>query len=147
MIGAGEITWSYFLISRPVLQIVHLLARLGLIPGFVGDFATVGVDEDVIRAAVVGELGSLAEAANVPLMFIDPSDFLPQRLVDALPAAQRALVHRIGGARFDEEVTRPATKLPLGERELPHDPHFAPGVNKLVGQLLDRELRARGIVK
>ena len=147
MIGAGEVTWSYFLISRPVLQVVHLLARLGVISGFVSDFVTVGADEDVIRAAVVGELGRLAEAANVPLIFVDPSDFLPQHLVDALPAAQRALIHRIGRARFDAEVTRPAASLPLAERELPHDPHFAPGVNRLVGELLDRELRARGIVK
>jgi len=147
MIGAGEVTWSYFLISRPVLQVVHLLTRLGVISGFVSDFVTVGADEDVIRAAVVGELGRLAEAANVPLIFVDPSDFLPQHLVDALPAAQRALIHRIGRARFDAEVTRPAASLPLAERELPHDPHFAPGVNRLVGELLDRELRARGIVK
>jgi hypothetical protein len=57
------------------------------------------------------------------------------------------LIHRIGRARFDEEVTRPADQLPLHERELPHDPHFAPGVNRLVGEMLDRELRARGIVK
>jgi hypothetical protein len=147
MIGAGEITWAYFLISRPVLQVVHLLARLGVISGFVSDFVTVSADEDVIRAAVVGELGRLVEAANVPLIFVDPSDFLPQRFIDALPAAQRALIHRIGRARFDAEVTRPAAVLPLAERELPHDPHFAPGVNRLVGELLDRELRARGIVK
>ena len=89
MIGAGEVTWSYFLVSRPVLQVAHALARFGLISGFANDFATVGVDEDVIRAAVVEELGRLAEAANVPLIFIDPSDFMPQQLIDALPAAQR----------------------------------------------------------
>jgi hypothetical protein len=147
MIGAGEVTWSYFLISRPVLQITHALARFGVISGFANDFATVGVEEDVIRAAVVGELGRLAEAANVPLVFIDASDFMPQRLVDALPVAQRSLIHRIGRSRFDHEVTGPAASLPLHERELPHDPHFAPGVNRLVAELLDRELRARGIVK
>jgi hypothetical protein len=147
MVGAGEVTWSYFLVSRPVLQVAHALARFGVISGFANDFATVGVDEDVIRSAVVGELGRLAEAANVPLIFIDPSDFMPQQLIDALPAAQRLLIHRIGRARFDEEVTRPADQLPLHERELPHDPHFAPGVNRLVGEMLDRELRARGIVK
>jgi hypothetical protein len=147
MIGAGAVTWSYFLVSRPVLQVVYLLARLGVISGFVGDFTTVGSDEDVIRAAVVGELGRLAEAANAPLILLDPSDFLPQRLVDALPTEQRALIHRIGRSRFDQEVTGPAAALPLAERELPHDPHFAPGVNRLVGELLDRELRARRIVK
>jgi hypothetical protein len=147
MIGAGEISWSYFLLSRPALQVVHLLARLGLISGFVGDFATVAADQDVIRAAVVGELGRLAEAANAPLILIDPSDFLPQPLVDALPAAQRALIHRIDRSRFDQAVTAPAAALPLAERELPHDPHFAPGVNRLMGELLARELRARGIVK
>jgi hypothetical protein len=147
MIGAGEVTWGYFLVSRPVLQIAHALARFGLISGFANDFATVGVDEDVIRVAVVGELGRLAEGANVPLVFIDPSDFMPQRLVDALPPAQRSRIHRIGRSRFDQEVTAPAALLPLHERELPHDTHFAPGVNRLVGELLDRELRTLGIVK
>jgi hypothetical protein len=147
MIGAGEVTWSYFLISRPVLQITHALARFGVISGFANDFATVGVEEDVIRAAVVGELGRLAEAANVPLIFIDPSDFMPQRFVDALPEAQRSLIHRIGRSLFDREVTGPAPSLPLHERELPHDTPFAPGVNRLVAEMLDRELRARGIVK
>ena len=61
--------------------------------------------------------------------------------------AQRSLIHRIGRARFDQEVTQPAVALPLAERELPHDPHWAPGVNRLVAEMLDRELRARGIVK
>jgi hypothetical protein len=147
MIGAGEVTWPYFLVSRPVLQTTHLLARLGLISGFANDFAPVGVDEDIIRAAVVAEVGRLAEAANVTLIFLDPNDYLPQRFVDALPAAQRSLIHRIGRARFDQEVTRPADLLPLHERKLPDDPHFAPGVNRLVAEMLDRELRARGIVR
>jgi hypothetical protein len=147
MIGAGEVTWSYFLVSRPVLQVAHLLVRLGLMSGFANDFATVGVDEDAIRAAVVAEIGRLAEAANVPLMFIDPSDFLPQRFVDALPPTQRALIHRFGRSRFDQEVTAQAAALPLAERELPHDPHWAPGVNRLVAEMLDRELRARGLIR
>jgi hypothetical protein len=147
MVGAGEVTWGYFLVSRPVLQITHALARFGLISGFANDFATLGVDENAIREAVVGELGRLAEAANVPLVFIDPSDFMPQRLVDALPPAQRSRIHRIGRSRFDQEVTAPAALLPLHERELPHDTHFAPGLNRLVGELLDRELRTLGVVR
>jgi hypothetical protein len=142
MIGAGEVTWSYFLVSRPVLQIVHALVRFGAISGFANDYVTVGVDEDVIRAAVVAEVGRLAEAANVPLILMDPNDYLPQRFVDALPEAQRARIHRIGPARFEQEVERPADSLPLHE----HDNHFAPGVNRLIGAMLERELRARGIV-
>jgi hypothetical protein len=147
MIGAGEGTWTYFLVSRPVLQVMHMLVRLGISSGFANDFATVGVEVPVIQRAVVGELGRLAETASVPLLLVDPSDFLPQRFVDPLPEAQRALIHRIGRSRFDQEVTAPASGLPLHERELPHDPHFAPGVSRLVAEMLDRELRARGIVK
>jgi hypothetical protein len=147
MIGAGEVTWSYFLVSRPVLQITHALARFGVISGFANDFATVGVHDEVIRDAVVAELGRLAEAANVPLVLVDPSDFLPQRFVDARPEVQRARIHRIGRSRFDREVTTPAAELPLHERELPYDPHFAPGVSRLVAEMLDQDLRGLGVIR
>ena len=50
MIGGGEVTWPYFLISRPVVQVNHLLARLGLISGFPNDFDTVGDHEGRIES-------------------------------------------------------------------------------------------------
>lgn len=145
IIGAGEATWTYFLVSRPAAQIMNALTRAGLTAGFADDYAAVGVDGKVIRAAVVDQLGQVAEAGKVPVILLDPYDTLPDQMLDTLAPGERTWIHRLGSERWREAVTQPARLLPETERSLPHDPHFGPGVNRLIAGMLARELRSLGI--
>jgi hypothetical protein len=147
IVGAGEITWAYFLISRPITRVIQAITRLGLLSGMGHDFAAVGVDETAMRVATARHIGRLAEAANVPLILIDSNSELPRELIDELPAAQKALIHRIDGDHWDREVALPSETLPLNERKLPNDDHYAPGVNRLIAEMLKKELNVLGVVK
>ncbi len=147
MIGAGEISWDYFLVSRPVLQVVMALARFGMMPGFAHDFAAVGVDGAAMRGAAVRQLGVLAADAKVPVILLDPGDALPPEMLDKLPPAERGFIHRIGKALWDVAVALPAASLPPEQQHPPHDDHFGPGTNRLIAALLAKELRALGVVQ
>jgi hypothetical protein len=136
MVGAGEITWTYFLWSRPTLLAVNWSARLGLISGFAHDFAAIGVDEEAIRRGVAHHIGRLVEQAKVPVIVLDPFDYIPPAMIDALPSSVRPLVHRVGKSQWDAEVAAP---VPPGERTLPHDGHFSAITNRLVAELILRE--------
>jgi hypothetical protein len=144
MIGAGEITWSYFLWSRPILQVVNLAARFGVISGFAHDYAAVGVDEEALRLASVRHIGRLAEKTQVPIILLNPIDSAPGRLIDLLPPHVRALIHRVGKSQWDDEVVG---KLPADRRTLPHDDHFSAATNRLVSELVLRECRKLGLIK
>jgi len=147
MIGPGETGWDYFLVSRPVLQVEHLLTLAGIVSGFGHDFAAVGVDDTAIRRAVLAHLGRLAEAARVPVIFLDSENFYPPDMLDELPASQRAFIDRIGKERWDREVEAPAALLPPDQRTVPHDDHFGAGRHRLIAEMLARELNRLGITQ
>jgi hypothetical protein len=146
MIGPGEMTWPYFLVSRPVTQVLNLLVRLGLISGFAHDFAAPMGDHAVMRGPFLVQLGRVAEAANVPVLFVDVNDFISPEMIQALPPRQAVLIHRIGKEQWQREVLQPAALLPASEQAIPHDPHFSPAVNGLIAGMLARELRKLGVI-
>lgn len=145
IVGAGETTWRYFLVSRPLSLGLQGLARLGIVPGFANDFAPVGVDDTAMRRGVVAHLGRLAAAAGVPVILLDPLEQYPAAMIEALPAQQRARIHRIGKAQWDREVTARAIALAPEQRIIPHDGHYGAGMHALIGEFLAGEFRALGL--
>ena len=141
MLGAGEDGWGYFVISRPVLRTMGLLARLGLTSGMAHDFKAVGVDPQHIKAGVFRDLLALAAAARAPLILLDPKDAYAE--FDA-PAAggNPAKMVRVGREAWERNVVTPASALPPDQQRVPLDGHFGPGMNRLiaeyVAQILER---------
>lgn len=144
MLGAGEDTWTYFLVSRPLALGLQLMTRAGIVAGFGHDFRAVGVDPDAIQHGVFDHLLRLAGKARVPVLLIDPWDTY-RKYYDATPPERRAGLIRIGKDIWKPEVDEPADRLPPAQASLPHDGHFGPGKNALVAKLIEKELRARGL--
>ncbi len=73
MVGAGEKTLSYFLISRPVHKFSQMLVRAGLKSGFADDFHAWGNEDDLrlIRKAHLLNLITLATDKKAKLLLID----------------------------------------------------------------------------
>jgi hypothetical protein len=144
MVGAGEDTWTYFLISRPVALVHQALARAGMVPGFGDDFRAVGVDTAAIQRGTFEHIVRLVTAQKVPLVLLDPFDtYAPY--VAALPKDVAAYIHHVGQAKWGKAVTEPAAKLAPELAAVPHDGHFGPGTNALVAKLVSEQLDAAGV--
>ena len=139
MLGAGEAGWDYFLISRPVLRVLGLLARTGLMSGMAHDFRAVAVDGLVIRQGVVDHLVRLSVRSGAPVWLLDPGDAYAafDTQLSALPGPP---VVRIGRAQWSKNVLAPASKLPEDQQRVPLDGHFGPGTNALIAAYLTRLL-------
>ena len=144
MVGAGELTLSYFMWSRPLAKINQLLVRIGLTSGMADDFHAVGVDGTALRQALLAELAETARAAKAPLVLIDPND-LYSGLVTTLAAPLQTWVHYVGSTRWASDVGEPASNLSDAEARVPHDGHFGPGMNRLVATLVRDLLVEAGV--
>jgi hypothetical protein len=143
MLGAGEKTWTYFLVSRPAARVMSLMVRAGLMSGYGHDFAAVGVDATAIIGAALRHAAHLADKSGAPLLLIDPADRYGPLMASL---GERANVRLVGSEQWTAEVATPAARLPAEQREVPQDGHFGPGTNDLVAALIIRELQAIGIV-
>lgn len=146
MLGAGEDSWTYFLVSRPVALALQIMTRIGLVPGFGHDFRAVGVEPAAIQRGALDHLARLATQARVPVLLLDPQDIYREHFA-ALPPERRSGLIRIGADVWQPEVEAPAAKLPPAQAAVPHDGHFGPGKNALVAALIEKELKARGLTK
>jgi len=135
MIGAGEKTPGYFMWSRPIAKISQALVRAGLTSGMADDFRAVNVDGKALRLALLTELAETASAAEAPLLLIDPNDLYAD-LVGSLAAPLLPWVTLVGSARWDSDVSEPASALTEAEARVPMDGHFGPGMNRLVAALV-----------
>lgn len=136
---AGQNTWSYFLVSRPVIKVKELLARVGL-------WGEVNLDYDhgedmapFVAAAALEHLARTAARAGAALVVIDPTDSF-QAGMQALPGELRATVVRMGSAEWQREVLEPSRGLPDRLRHVPKDGHYAGGINRLIAEAVARRL-------
>jgi hypothetical protein len=141
MLGAGEITWTYFLASRPAMQTMQLLTRMGLLAGFAHDFVFPAGDHEgpVVRRAVVDHFFRLSRSAAVPLIVLDPQEQLPAAFFEN--RTEPAPIYRLGKKEWDLGVAPRMALLPPNQQLLPHDGHFGPGANRLIAEWLHSELR------
>ena len=146
ILGAGETGWSYFLLSRPYALAHQSLVRFGLASGFSDDFQAEGVDRQAIKRATIRQAIRLADMARVPLLLIDSLEIYTSVLAE-LPPHQTARIHRIGNEIWYSEVIARTTGMAPADFEVPHDGHFGPGMNRLVAELIDRQLRDLNVIR
>lgn len=138
MLGTGEDTWRYFLISRPILRFSAYLVQLGVFPGMAHDFRAVGVDPTEIKRGVARHLNAVARAANAPLIVLDPQDAY-DRLADELARGNVRLAI-IGSELWDREIEQPAARLGGALYRVPVDGHFGSGMHELMAGVVAQEL-------
>lgn len=144
MVGAGEKTLTYFLVSRPVAKVMQYAVRAGFVSGMAHDFAARGVDAPAILQALLHHLAETARTAGAPLILLDPSNIHEPGVAQLTPDLA-AFVHRVPAQRWKEAVEAPATALPPSQRRVPNDGHFGPGTNHLIAKLLQEELIRIGV--
>jgi hypothetical protein len=144
MFGAGEDSWTYFLVSRSVALAYQLMAHAGIVPGFGHDFRDVGADPQAIQRGTLDHLVRLGAQVRVPLLFLDPQGTYAGHFA-ALTAESRTYIHYVGREVWTRQVMEPAAKLPPDMARVPHDGHFGPGLNALVAQFIRDQLRGLGV--
>lgn len=139
MIGAGENTLSYFLISRPVAKVEQALVRIGLLSGLGDDFAAWGREADLeaIRKAHLEQTLALAAQAGARLVLIDPSEIYLKFLPGKPDAA--SLIY-VGASEWSQRVSGPMQALAANDARVPGDGHFGPGTHKLIAALIAGKL-------
>lgn len=140
VLGAGELGWRYFVWARPITLAQQTLVRLGLASGFAHDFRAVGVDEMAIRRATLRHLVRLAATADVPVLLLDPGD-LYAGMLEQLPPEQTVQILRVGAEEWNRAADAPAKALAPEQREIPHDGHYGPGMNRLIAEFVTAKLR------
>lgn len=139
MLGAGELTWTYFLVSRPISKLHQLFVRMGLANGMADDFRFVGMDGKPVRRAILRDLAALAREARVPVVLLDPSDLYR----DALPTLseeEAKRVYYVGKDKWQSAVEMPSSALPPDRQRVPHDGHYGGGAHRLIAELIASEL-------
>lgn len=144
MVGAGEVTWTYFLVSRPFALVHGLLVKTGFVSGQANDFRAESVDPVVMRRAVFSHIVRVAELAAVPFILLDPNDIWVEFIKDLTPEQAR-LIRRVDKKAWDASVVLPSLKLAAHERHVPNDGHFGNGINRLVARLVADLLVSAGI--
>jgi hypothetical protein len=141
MLGAGEDSWTYFLVSRPVALGYQVLARAGIVPGFGHDFRAVGVDETAIERGTLAHLARIAAKARVPVLLLDPHG----AYAPLIEGGAGDSIHYVGAAEWDAAVGKPASRLAPALAAVPHDGHFGPGTNALIAAFVRKKLQDLGI--
>jgi hypothetical protein len=140
VLGAGEISWAYFLITRPAALVQQTLVRMNLASGFGDDFRAVGVNDEVIKKATLFHAARLAEMAKAPLLLLDPGEIYHPYL-SQLPAALGDRIHHIGSTEWKSQVENRTAGMKPEEISVPNDGHYGAGVNRLVAELINSWLR------
>ncbi len=136
---AGNMSWGYYLISRPVTKIKQLLTSVGLLPGHQSDYDD---DSRLGREAIrftLKRLGGLARRHGFLLVIVDPPGDYDEACREMAPLLVGRLFCFPAG-QWRRDVSEPASRLPEPERRVPGDGHFARGTNGLIAQSLARYL-------
>jgi hypothetical protein len=139
MLGAGELTWTYFLISRPISKLHQIFVRIGLANGMPDDFRVVGVDAKPVRRALLRDLATLAREARAPLVLLDQYD-LYREFLPTLSKEEASYVHYVGKEAWNSAIEIPSSKLPPDQQRVPHDGHYGSGAQRLIAELVNSKL-------
>lgn len=144
MLGAGEMTPGYFLISRPVSKASAMLVKLGVISGTPDDFYGVApADEtEAIRRASFADLRRLVARHHAKMVLLDPGGIYGGLTEDAVASGEMIYV---GNKQWREEISLPSDALPENERAVPYDGHYGPGVHAMIAGMVSTKLKAVGL--
>lgn len=136
---AGNMSWGYYLISRPVTKAKQLLTMAGLLPGHQSEYDS---DQALGRQAAgytLKRLGDLARRYDFKLVVVDLTGNYDEACREAVPLLKNQL-SCFPRERWLREVAEPASRLPQHENTVPKDGHFARGTNGLIARSLARYL-------
>ena len=140
MVGAGENTWTYFLVSRPIAKLKQALVRLGFLSGFPHDFRFIGEDSTPFLKALVVDLVLLAKRAETKVILIDSVNIYGE-IIKNLSAEDRWWLEFVSYDDWEKRVVEPSMGLPKELVRIPHDGHYGPAMNKLIAEEIARRFK------
>lgn len=145
MLGAGEMTLGYFLISRPISKLNSIFVKLGVISGTPDDFrgSAPPHETEAIRRASFADLRQLIARHGAKMILLDPGGTYSGLTDDAVAAGEMVYV---GNKQWREEISLPSDELPLSERVVPHDGHYGRGVHALISNMVSERLQTIGLM-
>ncbi len=145
MLGTGEKTFSYFLISRPMSKLNSMLVKLGFISGTPDDFRGVAPphETEAIRQASFADLLRMIARHKARMILLDPGGTYDGLTGDAVASGE--MIH-VGNKQWREEISLPSEALPASERIVPHDGHYGPGVHAMISKMVSERLKTIGLM-
>lgn len=134
---AGNATWSYFLISRPIARFKQMLTAVGLMPGHQTEYDSDPIIGGKAISYTINRMVSLAQQYGFTFILIDPpSDYL--KAYEALTENEKRSVIYVSGVDWQNNVSKKASKLPIDQQKVPGDGHFAEGKNSIIAAYLNQ---------
>lgn len=137
---AGNSTWSYYLISRPIARAKQFLTLAGLMPGHRSEYDADPVLAPKAIAYTLRRMGELARQHGFAFVLADPQGDYAQAFSELAAEFENSLYY-FSQERWRGEIGAPASRLPEHEQRVPQDGHFGPGMNRLIAEALSRYLK------
>jgi hypothetical protein len=129
--------WRYVFLTKPKLVIQDLKERIGLAP-----IKIASKEESYqIKKNELNSLLGLANKYNFQFVLIDPLGQYNQIILNNHVNNSQNLLY-IGKDTWDMEVINKSTGLPSQDRYVPMDGHFGKGMNRLIANLVYKEILA-----
>ena len=138
---AGNESWRYYLVSRPLIRLQQVLIAAGLMSGHRSEY-----DDDQFvgpRAThyTLARIARLARRHGFVFLLIDPDgDYAAAH--DALRANFAEELDYLDADAWRDAVATLAERLPDTEIHVPGDRHFAGGMNRLIAQAVAQRAAA-----
>lgn len=137
---AGNATWSYYLISRPIAKVKQLLTVSGLMAGHQSEYDVDPVLAPKANMFTLRRMGDLARRHGFRFVLLDPpGDYAAA--YSALAKDYQDSLYYFPPETWHDEIKQPASRLPENERRVPEDGHFGSGMNRLIAEALGRYLK------
>jgi hypothetical protein len=119
---AGHNTWTYYLISRPMIRIDQTLARLGLKSGQVSEDDPNTPDRGPILKASLDRFLTLAERHGFVFVLLDPDGDYSEAVRELTPRPTERLIYL--GRPIAAEIAARVAHIPPERQRVPRDGHF-----------------------
>jgi len=136
---AGQDSWSYYLVSRPIIKVQQLLIRAGLLAGKASDSDETSDIGGQVIAATLERLLLNSRRHQFTLVLVDPGAYY-EAAIGALPESRRTNLIYVARKDWMREVDAPSADLPADRRRVPKDGHFTDEVNRFVAVAMARRL-------
>ncbi|MBM3528334.1 MAG: hypothetical protein FJX62_09590 [Alphaproteobacteria bacterium] len=120
---AGHNTWTYYLVSRPVVRINQMLARLGIYGGQIAEDDGATPDREAILTAALARFLALADRHKFGFVLLDLSGNY-RSAVERLAPERRASLVYLGGDAIVAEINKLTARVPPERHRVPKDGHY-----------------------
>jgi len=137
---AGNNTWSYYLISRPVARLKQLMAVIGLIPGHQSEYDKDPYLKPLVMTYTLKRISDLADNYNFKFILIDPPGDYAEAFERLTLNDNKKNVYYFSSDQWDKYVENPVKKLLPNDRRVPKDGHYGTGMNKIIAEAIQKYL-------